>query len=242
MALRFVSLLLCSIFAIAVALPPPPPTGDCGRFAERRMCGSACAPTCSNPQPGPTCVLPCVDACFCKEGYLKANNGECVKPEECPLVPRLPNLEIPQLNTMVDPPKCASNEEYRTCGSACAPTCAMPQPKPWCTRQCATGCFCKEGYLKNENNVCIPAAKCESIELKSINIPLQRIPLEPPTCPTKDEHYVPCGVQFDCLASCKIPLTPKCLERQCTPGCVCKKPFVRHLDGRCVEKSQCPKE
>jgi len=245
MALRFVSVLLCTIFAITVALPPPPPTGDCGRYAERQTCGSACAPTCANPMPGPTCVLPCVDACFCKEGYLKANNGECVPAEACPLVPHLPNMEIPQLNAAA-PPKCASNEEYRTCGSACIASCAMPIPRPWCTRQCAApGCFCVEGYLRNENNVCIQAAKCKkSIELidEPIRIPLHRIPLNPPSCPTKDEHYIPCGVQMDCLASCKIPMTPKCLERQCTPGCVCKKPLVRYVDGRCVEQNQCPKE
>jgi len=238
-------------------------------------------------------------------------------------------MEIPQFNAAA-PPKCGADEEYRTCGSSCIPTCAMPLPKPWCTRRCAVGCYCKEGYLRNEQNVCVPAAKCKSIEMveaapQPINIPLEKMPLNPhrstpvyiplgpgpvifptprapflamgpfptpnlpghpwgpgpvilpthdtpilplapgpiiiemnqqpgsiniplhkehpvaPVCSEK-EHYVPCGVQLDCLASCKIPTSnPKCYERMCTPGCVCKKPYVRHADGRCVEQSECPK-
>lgn len=315
MALRFVSVLLCTIFAIgtALALPPPP---LCGQNAQRQICGSACAPTCSNPNPGPTCILPCINGCFCKEGYLKAANGACVRPDECDSIPHLPNMQIPQFNAQEAPPKCGADEEYRTCGSACIPTCAMPLPKPWCTRQCAVGCYCKEGYLRNEQNVCIPAMKCklaaglgpiniplhrvpvslptpdvpfpifepgpvilpphpfplplgpgpvilptpevpflplepgpvifpthddQASTLGPINIPLRRIPItHPPFCP-QNELYNTCGVQLDCLASCKTPMTPKCMERMCTPGCVCQKPYVRHPNGRCVEKTECPK-
>jgi hypothetical protein len=329
MALRFVSVLLCTIFVIAtaLALPPPPPSGKCAQNAERQTCGSACAPTCAKPNPGPTCVLPCVDGCFCKAGYLKAANGVCVRPEECDSVPHIPNMQIPQFNApVVDPPKCGVDEEYRTCGSACIPTCAMPLPKPWCTRHCSVGCYCKEGYLRNEQNVCIPATKCRSVGLGPINIPLHKVPIEEsdptvpfpvfepgpviipshkiplgpgpvilptpnvpflplgpgpvilptpdvpflplgpgpvifpastlgpiniplqripltlpsPVCPT-NEFYNTCGVQLDCLASCKMPMTPKCMERMCTPGCVCQKPYVRHPNGRCVEQTECPK-
>lgn len=279
MALRFVSLLLCTIFAIGSALalpPPPPPTGECGQNALRQTCGTACAPTCSNPNPGPICVLPCIDGCFCKDGYLKAANGVCVRPDECDSVPHIPIMP-PHFNVPPPPPKCGADEEYRTCGSACVPTCAVPLPKPWCTRQCAVGCYCKEGYLRNDQNVCVQAKKCKSaaITLAAINIPLEKVPLErheskpmipfgpgpvilpkpnipglpwgpgpvifptpknpmlalepgpviinenrpasiniplqkipishPPVCP-KNEEYNTCGVQLDCLASCKVQI------------------------------------
>jgi len=242
MALRFVFLLLCTIciIGLGVALPPPP-TKECGRNSERQQCGSACPPTCTNPTPGPTCVLPCVNDCFCKSGYLKAANGQCVLPEECDSIPHIPGQQIPNFNGALDEnPKCGENEEYRTCGPACPSTCTMPLPKPWCTRHCAVGgCFCKDGYLKNEENICIHAKKC--ILAKSsgpINIPLHRVP--DPQCPT-DEEYSTCGFQLDCLARCKIELTPKCMERQCIPGCVCRQPLVRHENGRCIEKPRCPK-
>jgi hypothetical protein len=168
-------------------------------------------------------------------------------------------MQIPQFNVPeARAPKCGADEEYRTCGSACIPTCAMPLPKPWCTRHCAVGCYCKEGYLRNEQNVCVPAAKCKTAalpigpgpvvfptpeialqQLEPINIPLQMISVSP-ICP-KNEEYNTCGIQFNCLASCKTPVTPECMERMCTPGCVCQKPLVRHADGRCVEKTECPK-
>jgi len=74
--------------------------------------------------------------------------------------------------------------------------------------------------------------------LAPINIPLHKVPIS--ICP-KNEEYNTCGVQWDCLARCKILMTPKCMERMCTPGCVCQKPLVRHEDGRCIEKTQCPK-
>jgi len=279
MALRFASVLLFTVCAVGfgVAIPAAPPSAQCAHNAERRTCGTACAPTCSNPTPGPICVLPCVNACFCKEGYLKAANGECVRPEECASVPRIP-MQIPQLNQfVVEEPKCGADEEYRQCGPSCVPTCAMPLPKPWCSLRCFPGCYCKEGFEKNEEGKCIPATKCklpesagpiniplQKIPLKKpegtgpVNIPLQKVPLKKPEgtgpfniplqkiplqplCPKENEEYHTCGVQLDCLASCKIPTTPKCRERMCTPGCVCRKPFVRNEEGRCVEKTQCPK-
>jgi len=267
MALRFASVLLCTIFVIGLGLaaPPRPPSGKCGENAERRACGSACAPRCNNPNPGPICVLPCVDDCFCKEGYLKAANGACVRPQECdaghPIAQQIPQLNaavagVPQLD---DEPKCGDNEVHTQCAPSCARTCAMPIPKPWCSLRCFPGCVCKDGYLKNEEGVCIPAPRC--LELSAVappqgpvNIPLHKVPLKPqgpvniplhkaplkPHCPSEKEEFHNCGVQLNCLASCKMPSTPKCMERQCTPGCMCREPFVRHEDGRCVEKTQCP--
>jgi len=280
MALRFASILIFTICAVGlgVAIPAPPPTGNCGQNAERRSCGTACPATCRNPNPS-ICVLPCVDGCFCRPGYLKAANGECIRPEQCDNVPHIP-MQIPQANLMAEEakseePKCGADEEYRTCGPSCTPTCAMPFPKPWCSLRCFSGCYCKEGYLKNEEGKCIPATKCklpEGMSLESIplhrvtlkpqasgpihiplykditkpkasgpvSIPLQKVPLTP-HCPNENEEFHACGVQMDCLASCKPPTSPKCMERKCTPGCVCREPFVRHEDGRCVEKNQCPK-
>jgi len=249
MALRFASLLLFTILAVGRGVALPPPVSDkCGEKAERRTCGSACAPTCDNPNPGPICVLPCVNGCFCREGYLKAANGQCVRPRDCDSGHRIPQ-QIPQLNVEAEadvrkneePPKCGENEVYSTCGSACTTTCAMPILKPWCTFRCAVGCFCKEGYLK-EGGVCIPAPRCKSLQLSNaaVNIPLHKVPLQP-HCPSDKEEYKTCGVQSNCFASCKIPKTPEWRQLTlCTPGCACIKPLVRHEDGRCVEKTQCP--
>jgi hypothetical protein len=67
------------------------------------------------------------------------------------------------------PEECLEpNEEYNTCGSACPDTCGdilnLNTPKP-CTHQCVVGCFCKQGYvLENEEPIsrCIEARECYS--------------------------------------------------------------------------------
>ncbi|PRD23390.1 UNVERIFIED_CONTAM: Chymotrypsin inhibitor [Trichonephila clavipes] len=49
-----------------------------------KQCGSACPPTCSNRGENQICTLQCVAGCFCKEGLVRDDQGECVEPEDCP--------------------------------------------------------------------------------------------------------------------------------------------------------------
>jgi hypothetical protein len=333
MALRLASVLLIAIYAIGfVAAIPPPPTGECGPNEEYRKCGLlACEPSCAHPNPRP-CPLVCAGGCFCKSGYVKSANGQCVRPDECETVHHIP-MQIPDQNAAVaatptekaqcdqneefrtcgpfceptcahqlrlphcslrckvgcfckkgylrnhehkcvpvrecEPPQnmieeeqkaqCGENEEYRTCGPMCQPTCAKKLPIPFCSLRCKVGCFCKGGFLKDQEGKCVAAEKCTSehtpvqmpmrkITLKPeakstggpIQIPLQMIPAEL-HCPNANEEFHPCGVQLDCLARCKVQKTGKCLERKCTPACVCRHPLVRGEDGHCMKETECPK-
>ncbi|KAJ3630914.1 hypothetical protein MTP99_012080 [Tenebrio molitor] len=53
----------------------------CLPFQKYDECGSACPPTCEDPNP--TCEAACVAGCFCKEGYIFSSFFElCVK--SCP--------------------------------------------------------------------------------------------------------------------------------------------------------------
>jgi len=54
--------------------------------------------------------------------------------------------------------KCRDKEEYLSCGSACEPSCANPNPRI-CTYQCVSGCFCKRGLLRDGNR-CVKASDC----------------------------------------------------------------------------------
>ncbi|RBR18661.1 uncharacterized protein FIESC28_05938 [Fusarium coffeatum] len=45
--------------------------------------------------------------------------------------------------------KCKRGERYLDCGSACPKTCGNPEPEI-CTMECVSGCFCKEGLIRNK--------------------------------------------------------------------------------------------
>ena len=83
----------------------------------------------------------CKSGCFCKEGYYRAKNEQCVKPEQCCV---------------------GENEQYSDCDPACVETCTdAPQE---CTLQCVPGCFCASNDYVRQNNstgsLCIQREKC----------------------------------------------------------------------------------
>ncbi|CAF0854174.1 unnamed protein product [Rotaria sordida] len=113
---------------------------------EYQQCGSACPPTCYDfsyplPKESQACIAMCKPGCFCKQGYYRAKNNECVGPEKC----------------------CTGdNEQYTDCGSACVETCNyVPQ---FCTDQCVRGCFCQStDCVRKDNSTgssCIKRDQC----------------------------------------------------------------------------------
>ena len=60
-------------------------------------------------------------------------------------------------------------EEYRSCGNPCEATCASLQ-SPKCYEKCASGCFCKKGFVRDpEFSVrpkCIKTSECPKSKLK----------------------------------------------------------------------------
>ncbi|XP_011299073.1 chymotrypsin inhibitor [Fopius arisanus] len=55
--------------------------------------------------------------------------------------------------------RCPPNEEWRSCGTACPPTCRNPYARA-CTMQCVAGCFCKPGWLRSRQGNCVK--KCRT--------------------------------------------------------------------------------
>lgn len=228
MALRLAYVLLFSAcaFGLGIAAPAFPVEEKCGANAEFLTCGSACVPNCANPQPTTMCTLQCVIGCFCKEGYLKNSNGECVRLEECEAHHEIP-MQFPQTE-----PKCPDNEFFNPCGSACAPTCANPDPSPICTKNCVVGCFCNEGHLRDARGVCVPTTKCNAPEA------MQLFAYPPEISQCKDnEVFLRCGTA--CPATCANPHPSPVCTRNCVIGCFCKPGFLKNENGVCVRSETC---
>ncbi|XP_015596272.1 chymotrypsin inhibitor isoform X2 [Cephus cinctus] len=56
---------------------------NCEENQEWTNCGSACEPSCENPNPQ-ICTFNCIIGCRCKSGFLRDANRNCVTQENCP--------------------------------------------------------------------------------------------------------------------------------------------------------------
>ncbi|XP_040277626.1 zonadhesin-like [Bufo bufo] len=54
----------------------------CGPNQHYEFCGSACPPTCEEPNGPENCITMCSPKCVCDEGYVLSGET-CVKPTEC---------------------------------------------------------------------------------------------------------------------------------------------------------------
>ena len=116
-----------------------PPPMDCkDPNSSYNSCGSACEPICGKVTPL-FCAENCVAGCFCKDGFIKDSTGVCIPIEKCP-------------KTSCDDP----NAEYTECGSKCnQPKCSSIGLLYKCLDVCEVGCFCKKGFLLDDQGKCV---------------------------------------------------------------------------------------
>ncbi|XP_050347830.1 von Willebrand factor-like [Nymphalis io] len=216
---------------------------SCPPNEELSSCGSACPPTCSTPSPE-ACDTACIKGCFCLQGYLRNSNGTCVKADLCntdseeapvnysstPLL--LPGSSVQLSDTEAQKANktkeatlsnqyCGENEEYLPCGTACPATCTIPEPEV-CGLACSMGCFCKEGFYRDEiNHKCVKLEDC---------------PVDTSFCFNENEVYDMCNAA--CEPSCTDP-EPIC-TKVCKSGCICASGLLRSTEGDCVSVDKCP--
>lgn len=83
---------------------------------------------------------------------------------------------------------------------------------------CQRGCYCKQGFVRNAENVCIPTEEC-------------------PVCEKPFEQFTFCNKLCD--KTCKNP-RPEICPAACFPGCICQEGYVRDENGRCIQVEECP--
>ncbi|XP_044138459.1 cysteine-rich venom protein 6-like [Bufo gargarizans] len=75
-----ITLLLISL-GVLLALVTAQSKPDCTDGKVYTDCGSACPPTCKKPDTA--CIKICVQGCFCPEGTVLNDRGECVEKDKC---------------------------------------------------------------------------------------------------------------------------------------------------------------
>ncbi|XP_067133096.1 tenascin-like [Centruroides vittatus] len=180
---------------------------------EYSECGSkdSCQLTCNNLDDPPSywCDIFCRKGCFCKNGYARDDNWNCIPVEKCP------KKIGPGYN-------CSQpNEYYNSCGSACPPTCENYGKNLNCPKVCVQGCFCKEGYVRDFQNLCIKPVYCSN----------------PTVCLGAGEDFEECGSQ--CPLTCDNYENPPKCSSICKSGCFCRKGLVRNDEQECVLPTSC---
>jgi hypothetical protein len=95
---------------------------------------------------------------------------------------------------------CGANEEFIECGSACPTTCQNMDNLPQiCPTVCVQGCFCEDGYVRNEKTgECVFTEQCKgcsTVEGKSCVFPFTYNEKEYYQCTGVDHTMMWCAVK-----------------------------------------------
>lgn len=186
---------------------------------ENDNCVEHCKPTCHDPlevldfvtndckkeehcEPGCASIMPVNPewTCVCPNGTYR-HEGKCVT--ACPVDPVVCGANEDPVDLY-----CPCNERYcSNKGSRCS---CGPGMKP--------GCICKEGYVRDGNNECVP-----------------EYPFCAPPCNNPYEEFQMCPCDQECNMPKKF-----CSCDYIKPGCGCQAGYVRHPSGKCCHPSGCP--
>ncbi|XP_026480221.1 mucin-5B-like [Ctenocephalides felis] len=166
--LMFVLVVFAALFAIGNA-------ETCNKKnQEYTSCGSSCPETCDNYQDkNLICIAMCRVGCQCVPGYILNASGDCVRPEEyCEtscikmqsvkyLLFSLVVVTLTLYSSEARSSRCTKqNEIFVTCGSSCPLTCSNWNSDRFCTSDCVIGCECEPGFVRDNQEECIPPKLC----------------------------------------------------------------------------------
>lgn len=223
-------------------------------------CGTACPLSCAVPSVE-FCTLQCVPGCFCEDGYVRDDNGNCILPQDC------------------SNQGCSENEVFSNCFiSECQNSCINPNLFDECSESCTPGCVCIEGYVRDLDGRCIRLDQCPrcpkphenysdcgtacelTCDAPSVEFCTEQcvagcfcdegyirdrnndciLPEDcpPVICPPR-EIYSKCEANPDCQNTCALPRASEVCFPECIPGCICQKGYVRSANGTCLTLDEC---
>ncbi|EAT48604.1 AAEL000356-PA [Aedes aegypti] len=117
-------------------------------------------------------------------------------------------LIVQAFEARVCPTLCCEdpNEVYLICGSLCERTCTNLYDCDLCPAVCVSGCFCKDGYVRDSLGTCIPACDCPILTTTLAPTTTKKKPLKckPPTTTTTE---APCSCTTTTEAPCLCSTT-----------------------------------
>jgi hypothetical protein len=217
---------------------------NCGPYEVYLTNQNACSERCDSKVCHPTYR----DGCYCVQGYKRNQQYQCVLQNQCPTTST-----------------CESNEVYLQNHDTCADQC----DKTNCQTSYRDGCYCKEGYKKNEYKNCVPESQCPKKCGPNENYLTKQDSCsdlcDKSGCYTtyidgcycvpgyKRDRYSNCVLEklcYNCTdhevyTECSGPCydacdTTNCGSKECKKGCGCVPGFKRNLDGYCIPEGSCP--
>ncbi|KAJ8732616.1 hypothetical protein PYW07_015215 [Mythimna separata] len=171
---------------------------------------SGCDKNCTKRCPGPKPAECKCYGCECKDGFVyDPKTRKCVRPERCT-------------------PPCGDNEILSNCSNGgCGPwRCTDVGIPTGCVKMdqkyCKVDCVCKEGYVRDDKEVCVPVSKC-------------------PECGGDPNAVAGCGINCGRLCSnYKFAENVSCIAVCYDNACDCRKGFVLDENiNKCVKPEHC---
>ncbi|RWS24914.1 Cysteine-rich venom protein 6-like protein [Leptotrombidium deliense] len=138
----------------------------CGSEDEQYdECINACSQSCKTTTHA--CTMKCGAGCACKNNFCRDYNGKCVdrQKHQNPHATKDTCIHHSECPNQCKVMKCDSvNEAYvEECPiNRCSEKCSENGIPNTCTQECGKcGCYCIEGYCRNENQVCVPKTEVD---------------------------------------------------------------------------------
>ncbi|KAI1730225.1 trypsin inhibitor like cysteine rich domain-containing protein [Ditylenchus destructor] len=231
----FLSLALLVVHTTAQAAKSPQ---ECPSNEMWKDCSSECEPSCKSPTP--MCSSMCGEPkCQCQAGLVRDDSLQCVQQSECP--DNESNPQKRQVNEQEQPQQCPDGEEYKTCSSACEPSCR--DQSPMCIAMCGPAkCQCQSGNVRDDSSRCVPSTSCPDNGSK----PLMKRQMDShDPCATVRCSNGPCVVQNGsavCTDSASVNTSHETDEANAKPCATYSCPDGQHCVPRQVQcfRAPCP--